>query len=178
LETTVDKIPFKDGYLDIGQNFVDYFRKKHIKSSKNMKVGLSIHGNQDVNYSARDIDISKFDKLLALEGFDFYFLNKENVENPYVISLANSLNNFSDTAAAIKNMDIVISTDNVILNLAGALGVKTVGLFNKETNFRWFKLDKENVGWYNSVSAIQAEENNCWNSVIAQCINVLKSYKA
>jgi hypothetical protein len=178
LETTVDKIPFKDGYLDIGQNFVDYFRKKHIKSSKNIKVGLSIHGNQDVNYSARDIDISKFDKLLALEGFDFYFLNKENVENPYVISLANSLNNFSDTAAAIKNMDIVISTDNVILNLAGALGVKTVGLFNKETNFRWFKLDKENVGWYNSVSAIQAEENNCWNSVIAQCINVLKSYKS
>ena len=29
----------------------------------------------------------------------------------------------------IKNMDMIISTDNVSLNLAGALGVKTTGLF-------------------------------------------------
>jgi hypothetical protein len=177
LKTTVDTIPLKDGYLDVEQSVVESFRK-NLKTSKNIKVGLSIHGNRDVNYSGRDIDISKFDKLLALDGFDFYFLNKDVVENSHLISLGNSLNNFSDTAAAIKNMDVVVSTDNVILNLAGALGVKTIGLFNKETNFRWFKLDKENVGWYNSVSAIQAEENNCWNSVIAQCMNVLNSYKA
>jgi tetratricopeptide (TPR) repeat protein len=177
LQTTIDTIPLKDGYLDVPSNFVEDFNKKNIKKSNNLKVGISIHGNQDVNYFGRDIDISKLEKLLCLKGIDFYYLNKESIQNINIIPLSDVLNNFTDTAAAIKNMDLIISTDNVILNLAGALGVRTVGLFNKETNFRWFKLDKDNVGWYNSVSAIQAEENDCWNTVIAQCINIVKNYK-
>jgi tetratricopeptide (TPR) repeat protein len=178
LKTTVDSIPLKDGYLEVKKKNIEDFREKYIKKSKNLKVGLSLHGNLNVNYSSRNIDISKCDKLLALKGIDFYSLNKDEVQNPNIISLSKGLIDFTDTAAAIKNMDLIISTDNVILNLAGALGVKTIGLFNKETNFRWFKLDLDNVGWYNSVSAIQAEENDCWNSVISQCINFVKNYKS
>ena len=41
-----------------------------------------------------------------------------------ITSIGKTFNNFTDTSAAIKNMDLVITTDNVILNLAGSLGVK------------------------------------------------------
>ena len=70
-------------------------------------------------------------------------------------------------------MDIVISSDNVILNLAGALGVKTYGLFNKNPNFRWFKLTGDNIGWYESVTPLQAEENNYWSDVFSELVEIL-----
>ena len=75
-------------------------------------------------------------------------------------------------------MDIVISTDNVILNLAGALGVKTFGMFNKHTNFRWYKTTGSNVGWYDSVIPFQVEENNCWSDVFSSIVNELSKYTA
>ena len=67
----------------------------------------------------------------------------------------------------IKDMDLVISSDNVILNLSGALGVKTFGLFNKQTNYRWFKLN-DNTGWYKSIKPIQAKSQNNWDSVFEE----------
>ena len=63
-------------------------------------------------------------------------------------------------------MDLVISTDNVILNLAGALGVKTYGVFNKFTEYRWFDLSGEDVKWYKSVKPYQAKDMNIWKDVI------------
>ena len=102
---------------------------------------------------------------------------KEVVESDKVVALGDTFNEFTDTACAIKNMDIVISTDNVILNLAGALGVKTYGLFNKHANFRWYKLKGDDTGWYKSVKPLQVEENNCWSEVFSEVINILCKYR-
>ena len=100
--------------------------------------------------------MKNFNIITNLENVNVYSLQVgSEIENPKIIDLGNTFNDFTDTACAIKNMDIVISTDNVILNLAGALGVKTLGLFNKQTNFRWFKTTGENVGWYNSVKPLK-----------------------
>ena len=70
-------------------------------------------------------------------------------------------------------MDLIITTDNVILNLAGALGVKTIALFNKETNYRWYKTEGENVGWYESVKPLQNEIQNDWNEVFSKLLNLV-----
>ena len=69
----------------------------------------------------------------------------------------------------------IISTDNVILNLAGALGVDTIGLFNKETNYRWYQTDGENVGWYESVKPLQAKKQNCWENVFFELVSLVKT---
>ena len=72
-------------------------------------------------------------------------------------------------------MDLIVSTDNVILNLAGALGVDTIALFNKETNYRWYQTEGENVGWYKSVKPLQAKKQNCWENVFFELVNLVKS---
>ena len=96
---------------------------------------------------------------------------------PKIKNLGDTFDTFSDTAAAIKNMDIIISTDNVILNLAGALGVKTYALFNKSTNYRWFKLEGNDVGWYSSVCPLQVDYTDNWNSVFLKLVNILSNCK-
>jgi len=57
------------------------------------------------------------------------------------------LNDFSDTAALIENLDLVITVDTSTAHLAGALG-KPVWLMNRfDTCWRWF-LGREDTPWY------------------------------
>lgn len=174
LKTETSSIPFSQGYLDINDNIIEDYAGKHFKQSKNLKVGISYSGDSTANYSGRDIDLNKFNILTDISGIDLYSLQyDEKISNSKIVPLGKTFNNFTDTAAAIKNMDLVITTDNVILNLAGALGVKTIALFNKETNYRWFKTTGENVGWYDSVKPLQVDYEDNWNYVFAQLVNIL-----
>ena len=85
-----------------------------------------------------------------------------------IIDLGSHFKNFSDTANVISGLDLVITTDNVILNLAGALGKKTFGLFNTYPNFRWFSLDGDDVVWYKSVKPFQCRKENDWDSIMEE----------
>ena len=112
--------------------------------------------------------------MTGIKGIDIYSLQFGiESKHPEIFDLGLTFKDFTDTAEAIKNMDLVISTDNVILNLAGALGVKTIGLFNKQTNFRWFKLDDDNVGWYKSVKPLQADIQDDWGPVFSELVNIV-----
>lgn len=175
LKINSNNLPLCEKYLEVAPEKIKQYGQKYIKKSNNLKVGISYHGNKTANYQGRDIDFSRFKKLLALKNIDFYSFSLDEVNESEIISLGHTFNNFTDTACALKNMDIIISTDNVILNLAGAMGIKTFGLFNKHPNFRWFKL-KNDTGWYKSVTPFQVEDNNCWAPVFSKLINILSKY--
>lgn len=173
LGTEASTIPFKEGYLNVDPKLVDNYNKKYLKTDKNFKIGVAYSGDSGANYNSRDINIEKF-RILSGKDVSLYSLQKdENASCPGITSLGTTFNNFTDTACAIKNMDLVISTDNVILNLAGALGVKAIGLFNKQANYRWFKLEGNDVGWYKSVRPIQAIEQNDWEFVFEELLKII-----
>lgn len=175
LNTTVDSIPYSQGYLMVPEEKIQEYSQKYLNSENHFKVGISYQGNKSANYKGRDIDFCKFTNLLELKNFDFYSFNMDSSnETGNITNLSKTFNSFEETACAIKNMDFMVSTDNVILNLAGGLGVKTFGLFNEYPNFRWFKLKGENVGWYDSVKPLQAENEDNWLPVISEVINLLK----
>ena len=79
-----------------------------------------------------------------------------------VNNIAKSFRHFEDTAAAMMNLDIVIASDNCILNLAGALGNKTYGLFNWHYEFRWFDLTGDDVVWLTSVKPFVNDKIDNW----------------
>lgn len=176
LQTTIENIPFTNGYLSVPEDKILKYRKNNLKISQNLRVGIAYQGNQSANYNGRDINFNYFAKLLELKNIDFYSFNMDaSIESGNITNLSKTFNSFVDTACAIKNMDIIISSDNVILNLAGALGVQTYGLFNRYPNFRWFKLTGENVGWYDNVKPLQTNEENQWFPIISECMNDLKT---
>lgn len=178
LKTEISSIPYCQGYIDIENDKIQNYANKYIEKSCNLKIGIACSGDKNANYNGRDIDIEKFNILTNIECLDFYLLQKDlECSNPKIKNLGKTFATFSDTAAAIKNMDIVITTDNVILNLAGALGVKTYALFNKATNYRWFKLEGNDVGWYSSVSPLQVDYTDNWNSVFLKLVNILSNCK-
>ncbi len=174
LKITADKIPYTQGYLSVDDKMVQDYKEKYLKRTNNLKVGISYCGNKNANYKGRDIEFSKLSKVFELKNIDFYSFNMETENSDCVTNLSSTFESFTQTALALKNMDVVISTDNVILNLAGAMGVKTIALFNKYPNFRWFKLSGDDVGYYKSVKPLQVSENDRWFPVISDVINILK----
>lgn len=171
-----DTLPFSDGYLDIDGESVKKYADKYLNKNNKIKIGIVYSGDKNANYHGRDIDISKFKPITEVDNVEVYSLQygeSELFEN--VINLGNTFDSFTDTACAIKNMDLIVTTDNVILNLAGALGVNTIGLFNKYTNFRWYKTNGNNVGWYESVKPIQAKSENDWGYVFAEVVKYINA---
>lgn len=172
-----ENIPYRKGYLEVDKKKIENYAKKYLRSGTNLKVGIAYSGDKSANYFGRDIDLNKFNVLTDIKGIDFYSLQVGIDENnPKVESLGSTLQNFTDSACAIKNMDLILTTDNVILNLAGALGVKTIGIFNKPTNFRWFELKEDNVIWYESVKPIQVDYKDNWNFVFSKLVNILSEF--
>ncbi len=73
---------------------------------------------------------------------------------------------FSDTAAFVANLDLVISVDTAVAHLAGALG-KPVWLLNRyDSCWRWL-LDRGDSPWYAGLRQFRQPRPGDWEPAIA-----------
>ncbi len=173
-EEAPDKMEEAKGYLKADLKKVEEFREKYINKNDKIKVGLAYHGTKDSLLTYRDISVRKFLPLLKMDKAEFYsFQSDEYAEELQeldksikITDLGRVFKNFEDTACAMNCMDLIISTDNVVMNLAGALGVRTYALFNKFTESRWYSVDSDDIGWYKSVRPFHAETFNDWDNLL------------
>lgn len=178
LKILAQNLPLCEKYLEVEDDKVKVYADKYLNKSNRIKVGICLHGNKNANYKGRDLELSKMQELFNLKDVEFYLLTEDKeTEIQNLIPLGETFETFTDTACAVKNMDVVLSTDNVILNLAGSLGVKTLGLFTKNPNFRWFKLSGNDVGWYKSVRPVQIEDFDCNSALVSNLINYISDCK-
>ena len=71
---------------------------------------------------------------------------------------------FMDTAAVMKNLDLVITSDTVVPHLAGALGVPVWVALTLVPDWRWF-LSREDSPWYPSMRLFRQEQPGEWGPV-------------
>ena len=181
LKTTPNNMPDSKGYLSVCDGDVKEYREKYIVDSKKFKIGISYRAFKNTENPERDIPIEALSPILNYENVDIYSLQKTKEDgileefspDKEITDLGKDFENFYDTACAIKNMDLIMTSDNVILNLAGALGVKTFGLFNRYTDYRWYKSDGENVGWYESVKPFRAINMDNWDNCVNKAVKEL-----
>jgi tetratricopeptide (TPR) repeat protein len=167
-------IPYPDKYLSS--------EVEDIKSDK-FKIGIAYNGDVSANYNGRDVQLKEFYNLAKISGVQLYSLqvgeSSHQLQNlpsdVSIIDLGKTFTDFKSSAKAIYGMDLIVSTDNVILNLAGALGKNTLGIFNKYPNFRWFDLNGKNTVWYDSVRPVQCEVENDWKSAMNKVEEIITS---
>jgi len=80
---------------------------------------------------------------------------------------ADALKDFSDTAALISAMDVVISVDTSVAHLAGALGKPVWVLLPWIPDFRWL-LDSTHSPWYTTARLYRQPVAGDWASVVEQ----------
>ena len=157
---------------------VKEYKEKYFDNDK-LKVGIFYIGGEleKRNAQYRAIELRQMAKLFTLNHCEFYSLQKDDPfeelkEFPELINLGETFKDFSDTAAAIKNIDIMVTIDSVPVHLGGSLGVKTILMLPKYSEWRWFE-DTEKTAWYNSVDIVQQTTACQWQTVVDEIYNKL-----
>jgi tetratricopeptide (TPR) repeat protein len=84
-----------------------------------------------------------------------------------VLHFGDELKDFSDTAALILQLDLVISVDTSVAHLAGALGKPVWILLPHNPDWRWL-LDRHDSPWYPSARLFRQQQFGNWAHVIDQ----------
>ena len=136
------------------------------------RVGLVLEGKKshqnDHLRSIKGTDIVNF----LPSGVDYFILQKEL--SPELITMMNSradihscsemLQDFSDTAAACNQMDIIFSVDTSVAHLAGALGNKIYLLLHYQSDWRW-QLNSSQTYWYPTMKILRLARDKKWPSI-------------
>ncbi|GBD95714.1 MAG TPA: tetratricopeptide repeat protein [Nitrospirae bacterium] len=136
--------------------------------------GSTAHRN-DCN---RSCSLADFVPLADIPGVALFSLQKggisENGAGMRIKDIGKDLDDFYDTAAAIENMDLVISVDTSVAHLAGALGRPVWTLLPFVPDWRWM-LKREDTPWYPTMRLLRQTVPGDWASVMKRVAAELKN---
>lgn len=140
------------------------------------RVGLAWSGHR-VNSKDHDrsIAFAQLAPLLAVPSVRFVSLHKDVRASDAeafagcgdIIDVRGELRDFADTAAAIANLDLVVTVDTAVAHLAGAMGKPVWILLPRVPDFRWL-IDRADSPWYPSARLFRQTEAGDWDEVIAR----------
>jgi hypothetical protein len=114
---------------------------------------------------------------LCPKGKDLY--RPDEFTTPeWMTDLTTDLKDWSDTAALIANLDLVISADTAVAHLAAAMGKPTWILLPMRRDWKWG--DRcgptwETTPWYRSAKTFGQDDPISWASVINNVVNELEA---
>ncbi|MBM4137553.1 MAG: tetratricopeptide repeat protein [Nitrospira sp.] len=182
-DTTLETIPSKIPYITVTPVLIQKWRDKIRHDDFNLKIGLAWFGNpKHYNDQTRSCSLDTFLSLVQLDNFTFYSLQKREgaeqskfpPEGMKLLDLTDEIKDFSDTAALIENLDLIISVDTAVAHLAGALGKPVWTLLPFTPDWRWM-LNREDSPWYPTMRLFRQYSPGDWKSVTARIVEDLRA---
>ncbi len=184
LKTTLDKIPASVPYLEADANLVELWRQtiSGDPSATALKVGIFWQGSPRfaqvecrIADQKRSISLAQFEPLARLPGVRLFSLQKgygteqlaQWKDRWHIIDLGSKLGDFMDTAAAMMNLDLVITADTAPAHLAGALGAPVWNLLYTAACWRWL-CDREDSPWYPTMRLFRQKRLGDWDEVMGR----------
>ncbi|WP_426434274.1 tetratricopeptide repeat protein [Bradyrhizobium genosp. P] len=173
-KTQVESIPASVPYLAAPAERIEYWRNRLPPGRPRAGFvwsGSSTHKN-DAN---RSIPLARLSQLFETPAMQCISLQSEMrgadrdvLRNlPNLLHLGDELGDFTDTAAIISLLDVVISVDTAVAHLAGALGKPVVILLPHAADFRWMR-HRADTPWYPTAKLLRQPAFGDWDSVIAR----------
>lgn len=133
--------------------------------------------------AAKSIPLEALAPLAAVPGLKFYSLQKgeaalRSARPPpgmHIDDLGPELRDFSDTAAVIENLDLVISVDTAVAHLAGAMAKPTWTLLKHMPDWRWL-LGRSDSPWYPGMRLFRQESRGDWKEAVASLAQALRQF--
>jgi tetratricopeptide (TPR) repeat protein len=179
--TTLATIPPPQPYLQADQALKATWAAR-LPAKTRSRIGLVWSGKADhTNDLNRSIELQHVLPMLSRDA-DWICLQKEIRANDLAV-LRNSgrvaffgddLKNFSDTAALLDLMDLVVTVDTSVAHLAGAMGKPVWILLPFSPDWRWL-LERDDSPWYPTARLFRQPEIGNWPAVVARVANELRS---
>jgi len=185
--TTAERIPAPVPYLHADPARVaqwaariDAMRQRAPETAPRLRVGIVCSGNAgNANDRRRSIPLATFAPLAqARPDADFFLLQPDprQADAAWLAGqpadtawhwLGADIQDFADTAAALANMDLLITVDTAAAHLAGALGLPVWIALPFAPDWRWF-LNRSDSPWYPTARLFrqQQAEAGQWEEVI------------
>ena len=171
---TADNVPGAAGYLRASDEKAAAWRGLLGEKTK-PRVGLAWSGNPEhKNNQNRSIALRETLGLLS-PGIEFLNLQKQLVAGdaailagrPDIRDFSGQLDDFSDTAVLVSLLDLVITVDTSIANVAGALGIPVWILLPANSDWRWM-LGRNDTPWYASAKLYRQDRRGDWSATLAR----------
>ncbi len=186
-KTKLTTIPHQTPYIYADEQLIKEWSKR--VSANKLNIGICWQGNTGYTdpflqsvVSEKSIPIELLTQLSSTAHTAFYSLQRESKDYDYIAnttittfdaSFDRAHGRFMDTAALIKNLDLVITVDTSIAHLAGALGVPVWLLLPEPCDWRWL-LERTDSPWYPTMKLFRQTECGEWNTVVAQVSHELQ----
>lgn len=185
--TTLQTIPWNGPYIHADPGRVAQWRPRvEAARTARLKIGLVWSGNPQNPYNRdRSIPFAALAPLQKVPGLAFYSLQKGEAApatGPQsapigLIDLTGHERDFLDTVAFISQLDLVISVDTMIANLAGAMGARVWVLLNRVPDWR-HHLERADNPWYPTMRLYRQTREGEWGDVVDRVANDLRMLSA
>ncbi|MCC9599283.1 tetratricopeptide repeat-containing glycosyltransferase family protein [Stieleria sp. JC731] len=170
------------GYLNVSEPLVNYWHhwmEKHgLGKDHRKRIGIAWQGNPKHHADVyRSVPLEVLRPLAEDDNFHLISLQQgfgsEQVSQVDFGSKISQLPSdtdtsggaFTDTAAVMKNIDAVVTTDTSLAHLAGSLGVPTMVMLGKVPDWRWL-CEGDQTEWYPSLKLFRQKEMRDWAPVV------------
>jgi hypothetical protein len=178
--TTLENVPTKIPYLPL----LSPDEVTRMPENGKLKIGVVWAGNPSHhNDKRRSIPLEAFAPLFAVEGIQFFSLNRDRREGDAerltrlpLTDLAPRLNDFAASARLVGQLDLVICCDTAIAHLAGGMGTSVWTLLPFAPSWHWM-LEREDSPWYPTLRLFRQKTRGDWNAVIERVMVALTTWR-
>lgn len=180
----VSEMPRASAYLQADEVLVEKWRQK-LAPLGGFRIGIAWQGNPGMDTDRfRSIPLREFHPLGKISGVTLISLQRgfgtEQLAalggKMEIHTLGEDLDTasgpFMDTAAVMKNLDLVITSDTAVAHLAGALGVPVWIVLTLVPDWRWF-LGRDDSPWYPSARLFRQDEPGNWRAIFLKISGTL-----
>lgn len=174
--TDLHTIPADVPYISADPHLVSIWKEK-LSACTGKRIGLAWEGSvTHKNDKNRSMPANRLAPLAEVNGISLISLQKLGRTAPpddlKLLDLTTELMDFSDTAALIANLDLVITVDTAIAHLAGAMGKPVWILLPSVPDWRWM-LGRDDSPWYPNARLFRQEVPGDWGGVVRRVCDAL-----
>jgi tetratricopeptide (TPR) repeat protein len=173
LGTTLATIPGRVPYVSADpMRVLEWHRRLGARLPGERRIGIVWAGRAEyLNDRRRSTRLAEWAPVLAVPGVRWFGLQKgpavaqiAEMGAPAISDLSTELHSFTDTAAAMAALDLIITVDTAAAHLAGALGGPVWTLLPFSPDFRWL-LGREDSPWYPTMRLFRQPAAGKWAEV-------------
>jgi len=184
--TTQTTIPAEVPYLQAEGGKAARWEARLAAAGGVLKVGLvwATEARTPIALS-KSLNLDMLGPLAVVPDVIFYSLQKgpaasEAVRAPNgmrLVDVAAELGDFSDTAALISRLDLIVTIDTAVAHLAGALDKPVWTLTHWPPDWRWL-LGRDDSPWYPSMRLFRRGRTDAWSDVVSRVGEALQRLPA
>ena len=169
LDRCESTFPAAAGYLRADPARRDRWRQK-LSPDGRLTVGVSWRGGSTHTRGA--LRSMPFDALVGtFDGLDIRIINlqygdlPESVRDSGLLVWPDLWNDLDEVAALMCELDVIVTVDNTVAHLAGALGMRGMVMLHSSPEWRYLQVG-DRMPWYPSLTLLRQKTAGDWTPVL------------